>query len=62
MQSAVNVELSPEEVVTISVSAKDFADLSEGAIRVVRLPWLAECDCNEGIPIVPIQEGRPSFF
>jgi len=62
MQRAVNVELSPEEVMTMSVSANDLADFAEGAVRVVGKPWLPVCDCNEGIPLVPIQELRPGLF
>jgi len=57
MQRAVNVELSPEEEMTMSVSANDFGDLVKGAIGVVGKPWLPVCDCNEGIPNIPIQEG-----
>jgi len=62
MQSSVNVELTPEEETTVSVSPNDFGDLIEGAVRVVGKPWLPECDCNETIPTPPIQELRPGIF
>ena len=62
MQSAVNVELTPEEETTMSVSANDFGDLIEGAVRVVGKPWFPECDCNETIPTPSIQELRPGIF
>ena len=62
MQSSANVQLAPEEEVTMSVSANDLGDLAEGAIRVVGMPCVAVCDCNESIPNVPIQELRPSLF
>lgn len=35
MQSSANVQLSPEEDVTMSVSANDLGDGVEGGIRVV---------------------------
>lgn len=57
MQSSANVQLSPEEEVTISVSANDFGDSVEGGVRVVGKPWVPVRDCNEGIPYIPIQEG-----
>lgn len=56
MQRAVKMELTPEEYVTVSVSANELGDLIEGAIRMVRLPWFAECDGDECIPIIPIQK------
>jgi len=62
MQSSVNVKLSPEEDMTMTVSANELGDLIEGAVRVVRKPWVAECDCDECIPIIPIQELRPGLF
>jgi len=62
MQSAVNVELTPEEDMTVTVSANELGDLVEGAIGMVRLPWFAECDGDKCIPIIPIEELRPGLF
>ena len=62
MQSSANVQLSPEEDVTMSVSANDLADGIEGGIGVSGMAWLPVSDCNEGIPFVPIKEPRPSLF
>jgi len=62
MQSSANVELSPEEYVTVSVSANDLGDSVEGGVGVSSMAWLPVSDCNEGIPFVPIQEPAPSFF
>jgi len=56
MQSSANVELSPEEEMTISVSANDFADLAEGGLSVVGLACVAVCDCNKSIPPIATQE------
>jgi len=56
MQRSIKVELTPEEEMTVSVAANELCDLIEGAIGMVRLPWLAECDGDECIPIIPIQE------
>ena len=47
---------------TVTVTADEFGNLVEGAIRMVRLPWFAECDGDECIPIIPIQKLRPSLF
>ena len=47
---------------TVSVAANELGDFVEGAIGMVRLPWLSECDSNEGIPFIPVQELRPSLF
>jgi len=62
MQSSINVKLSPQEEMTVTVTANDLGDFVEGAIGVMWLPWLAECDSNECIPVVPVQELRPSLF
>jgi len=62
MQSSANVQLSPEEEMTISVSANDLCDLVEGALRVVGMACVAVCDCNECIPRIPIQELGPGLF
>ena len=62
VQSSVNVKLSPEEEMTVSVLAKDLADFTEGAVCMVGKPWIAECDCDECIPFIPVQELRPSLF
>ena len=62
MQSSANVELSPEEDTTMSVSANDFSDLSEGALRVVGMPCVTVGDRNEGIPTPPLEEVNPSLF
>lgn len=62
MQSSANVQLTPEEEVTMSVSANDFGDLIERALRVVGKARVAVCDCNERIPYIPIQKLRPSLF
>jgi len=62
MQRSVNMQLSPKEDMTVRVAANEFGDLIEGAVRVVRLPGLTECDGDECIPVIPIQELRPSVF
>lgn len=62
MQSSANVELTPEEDTTVSVAANDFADLSERALCVVGMPWLAICDGDESIPIPSIKEVYPGLF
>jgi len=62
MQSSANVELSPEEETTMSVSANDFGDGVEGGLRVVGMPWLAVCDCDESIPFPSIKEVDPGLF
>ena len=62
MQSSANVQLSPEEEVTVSVSANDLGDLGERALCVVGLPWLPVGNGDEGIPSIPIEELIPSLF
>jgi hypothetical protein len=56
------MELSPEEDMTMSVSANDFGDSVEAGVCVVGKPWLPVCDCNEAIPNIPIQELGPTLF
>jgi len=53
MQRAVNVELSPEEDTTVSVSANDLRDCGKGGLCMVRMSWFAVCDGDEGIPFPP---------
>jgi len=62
MQSSANVQLSPEEEMTVSVSANDLGDLGKGALCVVGMPWLPVGDGNEGIPSVPIKKLKPALF
>jgi len=62
MQSSANMQLSPEEDTTVSVSANDFGDGVEAGLCVVGMPWLAVCDCDESIPIPSIKEVDPGVF
>lgn len=62
MQSSANVQLAPEEETTVSVSANDLGDLSQGALRVVGMPWFTVCDGNEGIPSPAAKELNPGLF
>ena len=62
MQSSANVQLSPEEEVTMSVSANDLGDSIEGGICVSGMSWLAVSDSNEGIPLIAVQEFNPALF
>ena len=62
MQSSANVQLSPEEEVTVSVPAKDLRDFSERGLCMVGLSWFSICDGNEGIPSPSIQELDPGLF
>lgn len=62
MQSSANVQLTPEEEVTMSVAANDLGDFVEGAVRVVREPCVTVSDSDEGVPFIPIQELTPGLF
>jgi len=62
MQSSANVQLSPEEETTMSVSANDLGDSIEGGISVAGMAWLPVCNSYEGIPIPLVQELRPGLF
>jgi len=62
MQSSANVQLTPEEEMTVSVSAKDLCHLIKRTLRMVGMSWLPICDGNKGIPYIPIQKFRPGLF
>jgi len=62
MQSSANVQLTPEEHVTVSVAANDLGDGVEGGVCVSGMPRLAVSDGNEGIPFIPVKEPAPSLF
>jgi len=62
MQSAANVELSPEKDTTMRVASNDFGDGVEGGLRVVGMPWLSVCNGNEGIPSPSREKVDPSVL
>ena len=56
MQRAVNVELSPEEDMTVSVSPNDFGNGIDRGSGVVGMAGLTVCNGNKGIPLIAVQE------
>ena len=62
MQSSANMQLSPEEYPTVSVSANDLSDLSEGGLCMVRMSRFPVCNRNECIPTPPLKEVYPGLF
>ena len=62
MQSSANMQLTPEEDTTVSVSANELCDLVEGGLCVMGLSWLAVGNGNECIPFPSAQEVYPGIL
>jgi len=62
MQSSANVQLSPEEEVTMSVSANDFGDSVKAGVCVAGMTGFPVRDCDEGVPLIAVQELKPALF
>lgn len=62
MQSSANMQLAPEESVTMSVPANHLFDFSQRGLSMVGMSGFTIRHRKERIPIPAIEERYPSLF